>query len=108
MEGKPNDYKECGLVERAGLDHTGEFMLGRYPRTMINMARHSVYINNMLNIRALILLRNPLNVINTGNSLDLTQASKYITEFIMVRNSLNKNNAEGLKEMAGNITHQTS
>lgn len=88
----------------AALDHSGDFMLGRYTVTMIYMARHSVHINNMLNVRALISLRNPLNVINVGSSLDLTQASQYITEFIMVRNSLNKNNAEAI-EIPDNVIH---
>ncbi|KAF3817958.1 hypothetical protein GH733_014830 [Mirounga leonina] len=97
--GQPNVCKECGrpLDEGAALDHSGDFMLGRYTVTMINMARHSVHINNMLNVRAFILLRNPLNVINARRSLGLTQASQCITEFIMVRNSLNKNNAEAYR-----------
>lgn len=62
--------------------------------TVINMARYPMYINNMLQVRTLTLLRNPLNVVNVESSLDLTQAPQYITEFITVRNSLNKNKAE--------------
>ena len=47
----------------------------------------------------------PLSVKNVGSSLDLIQASKYIIEVIMVRISLSKDNAERLREMAGNVTH---